>query len=259
MVKLQRSDKALRMGARLLALCAWCALATACGDDTATDTAASPDGGADAAADAAPPPAQGRDPRARLRGRRRRRRPRLPAAHRLPRATSRRSPPSRSTRRIPGARSVKVVLDQLRRRRALLPEQQKYQIHYEFASAHLSGDGQPIVPSLAEFNRTEYYSPDRRFLLGAVTYYEGPDVWALEIAPYDTACAEMIEQALRGGRAARRTSARRWRFHPTSEAVETEATTLPTTSRSIDAPTSSTRTSTTSRSTSARRSAGCAS
>ena len=34
----------------------------------------------------------------------------------------------------------------------------------------------------ATFNTSEYFAPDRRFLLGAVTYYTGPGVWALEIA-----------------------------------------------------------------------------
>ena len=54
---------------------------------------------------------------------------------------------------------------------------------------------------LSEFNATEYFVPDRRFNLGAVTYYEGPDVWALEIAPYDTASAEMIEALYRASQA----------------------------------------------------------
>ena len=45
----------------------------------------------------------------------------------------------------------------------------RYPIHYDFASARLSGGGLPIVPSLATFNQSEYYAPDRRFLLGAVT------------------------------------------------------------------------------------------
>ena len=71
---------------------------------------------------------------------------------------------------------------------------QKYPIHYEFASKHLSAPAHPPVPSLSEFNRTEYYSLDRRFVLGAVTYYSGPKIWALELSPYDTASKEMIEQ-----------------------------------------------------------------
>jgi pyruvate, water dikinase len=127
---------------------------------------------------------------------------------------------------IPGARSVKVVLDQLDGDALYFQNSIKYRIHHEFAAAHLSGDGRPFVPSLSEFNQTEYYSPDRRFLLGAVTYYEGPGAWVLEVAPYDKASAEMIarlhraisESAYFGPALA---------FHPTSVAIESVAKTLP--------------------------------
>ena len=95
---------------------------------------------------------------------------------------------------IPGARSVKVVLDQLGGDTLYFQNSVKYQIHHAFASANLSGGALPVVPALSEFNTTEYFSPDRRFLLGAVTYYEGPGVWALEIAPYDTASPAMIQK-----------------------------------------------------------------
>lgn len=122
---------------------------------------------------------------------------------------------------IPGARSVKVILDQadqgLTFQNSVL-----YPIHYDFASTHLSGNGKPIVPPLAQFNTTEYYTPDRRFILGAVTYYEGPKIWALEISPYDSASAEMITALFR------KVSAASFfgpllKFHPTSEAVAAEA------------------------------------
>ena len=95
----------------------------------------------------------------------------------------------------------------------------KFQIHHDFASEHLSGPDHPLVPSLSEFNANQYTSADRRFLLGAVTHYEGPDIWALEIAPYDTASAEMITklyQAVQGTLTSARSSRstrtrRRWR------------------------------------------------
>lgn len=127
---------------------------------------------------------------------------------------------------IPGARSIKVVLDRLDDDALYFQNSRKYRIHHEFASAHLSGRGHPVVPALSDFNRTEYYSPDRRLVLGAVTYYEGPGVWALEIAPYDTATADLIAQLFRAVRD------RTWfgdalRFHPTSEAVAAEAARLP--------------------------------
>lgn len=126
---------------------------------------------------------------------------------------------------IPGARSVKVVYDRGAGDVLYFQNSQKYAIHHAFAAAQLSGNGKPIVPTLSSFNQTEYYAPDRRFLLGAVTHYEGPDAWVLEIAPYDTASAEMITALFE------RVRAKSWfgpalRFHPTSAAVALEATKL---------------------------------
>ena len=93
---------------------------------------------------------------------------------------------------LPGARSVKMVQDHADADALYFQNSVEYQIHYDFVSTHLSGDDLPIVPQLADFNTTEYFTPDRRFNLGAVTRYDGPQVWALEIAPYDTASADMI-------------------------------------------------------------------
>jgi hypothetical protein len=126
---------------------------------------------------------------------------------------------------IPGARSVKTIFD---RTDATLYYQnsKRYAIHWEFASAHLSGNGKPIVPQLAQFNITEYYSPDRRFLLGALTYYAEPDIWVYEVSPYDTADADMIATAYRAI-AASSYLGDVLRFHPTSEAVGLVAATLP--------------------------------
>ncbi|MEZ4266513.1 MAG: PEP/pyruvate-binding domain-containing protein [Myxococcota bacterium] len=127
---------------------------------------------------------------------------------------------------IPGALSLKTVIDRVTGDTLHFQNSKRFPIHYAFASTHLSGAGLPLVPPLAQFNTTEYYSPDRRFLLGAVTWYQEPDVWAYEISPYDTASAEMIQTAFERIRAAA------WFgptlvFHPTSEAVESEATKLP--------------------------------
>ncbi len=126
---------------------------------------------------------------------------------------------------IPGARSVKVVFDRGTDESLYFQNSKKYTIHYEFASAHLSGNGKPIVPSLGEFSQREYYAPDRRFLLGAVTYYEGPGIWALEIAPYDTATAEMIA-ALHAKIVASSYFGPALAFHPNSAAVTVEAAKL---------------------------------
>lgn len=127
---------------------------------------------------------------------------------------------------IPGARSVKTVVDRVDEGRLYFQNSERYPIHWEFASAHLSGDGLPIVPGLSGFNTTEYFSPDRRFILGAVTWYEEPQVWAWELSPYDTANVDLITQAFRTVRD------NAWFgedlvFHPTSDAIETRAVDLP--------------------------------
>jgi hypothetical protein len=127
---------------------------------------------------------------------------------------------------IPGARSVKVVLDQEDGDALYFQNSSKYPIHHEFAEAHLSGDGKPFVPSLRDFNRSEYYFPDRRFVLGAVTYYEGPDVFTFEIAPYDNASPEMIAKIYRAVRDATYFGGE-LKFHPTSDTIEAERDALP--------------------------------
>src|SRR5678816_1685230 len=71
---------------------------------------------------------------------------------------------------IPGARSVKVVLDQFDKDALYFQNSVKYKIHHQFASKFLSGPEHPIVPMLAEFNRTQHTSSERRFVLGAITY-----------------------------------------------------------------------------------------
>jgi len=126
---------------------------------------------------------------------------------------------------IPGARSLKVVLDTADDRQ-YFQNSVRYRVHYDFASTHLSGEGLPVVPPLAEFNSVEYYQPDRRFVLGAVTYYADPKIWALELAPYDTASAEMMATLFRAVRS-HAFFGKALRFHPTSDAVAAEAKKLP--------------------------------
>lgn len=127
---------------------------------------------------------------------------------------------------IPGARSVKVIVDQ--RDAANVNElyfqnSSMYKIHWDFASTHLSGKGPkgqtlPTLTGISDFSQTEYYKNNRRFVLGAVTYYEGPKVWALEIAPYDTASPEMIETLYQRVKSATYFGPA-LRFHPTSDSV----------------------------------------
>ena len=129
---------------------------------------------------------------------------------------------------ISGGRSVKTVIDQADPDGDALYFQntELYPIHFDFAFSHLSGNGLPYITDLGTFNTTEYYSPQRRFLLGALSYYEGPDVWVYEIAPYDTATAEMIEKAFMIIKPNVYVGETLY-FHPTSEAIEAEAEGLP--------------------------------
>jgi pyruvate, water dikinase len=127
---------------------------------------------------------------------------------------------------IPGARSLKFVIDTIDNDALYFQNSTKYGIHWDFASRNLSGMGKPIVPTLTSFNMTEYYSSSRRFILGSVTFYEGPKVWALEVAPYDTASASMLDKAFKLV-VANAYFGKELFFHPTSEAVEAEAKSLP--------------------------------
>jgi hypothetical protein len=127
---------------------------------------------------------------------------------------------------IPGARSVKTVIDRVDDDALYFQNSERYAIHWEFVSEHLSGDPHPIVPMLSSFNTTEYYSPSRRFMLGAVTYYAGADRYCYEIAPYDAADEEMIAKAY-SSIADHSFIGKNLYFHPTSEAVERVADDLP--------------------------------
>ncbi len=127
---------------------------------------------------------------------------------------------------IPGARSVKTVIDRIDGDKLYFQNSVTFPIHHAFAQKHLSGQGLPLVGPLAQFNQFEYFSPDRRFLLGAVTHYAGPDVWVYEVSPYDTASAEMIATAYKAI-ASKAFFGDKLYFHPTSVAVEAVAAKLP--------------------------------
>lgn len=120
---------------------------------------------------------------------------------------------------LPGARSVKTVIDRDYGDQLYFQDTRSYAIHWDFASAWLSAEqGLSLVPSLAEFNQSEYYVPSRRFVLGAVTHYASSDAWVYELAPYDTADAATIAfafETIRGHFFAPEAL----KFHPTSEAI----------------------------------------
>jgi hypothetical protein len=119
---------------------------------------------------------------------------------------------------LPGSRSTKVVIDLQDSDALYFQNSQKFKIHYEFVSTHLSGGDKPVVTTIADFNATEYFKPDRRFLLGAVTYYEAPNVWALEISPYDTMSAAQLQKLFEAVRS-KVYFHEVLKLHPTSEAV----------------------------------------
>jgi hypothetical protein len=123
---------------------------------------------------------------------------------------------------LPGSRSVKVAIDLQGGDKLYFIDSETYPIHYDFVSKKLSGGDLPIVPALSEFNRTEYYKPDRRFILAAVTFYEDANVWALEISPYDTAPADMVDK-LYTSVSSSAYFGPALRFHPTSDSVATVA------------------------------------
>ena len=126
---------------------------------------------------------------------------------------------------IPDARSTKVLLDTESENELYFQNSQRYQIHHDFAFNVLNTVEKPI-PDRASFNTTEYFRPDRRFILGAVTHYEGPDVWALELAPYDRADAAMIEALYR---AIQESSyfGPALQFHPQAAYLQDQAALLP--------------------------------
>lgn len=133
---------------------------------------------------------------------------------------------------IPGAVSLKSVVDLADGGKLYFQDSKEYRIHWDFTSSKLSGNGKPLVPALSQFNLTEYYSPNRRFILGAVTRYDGPGKWAYEIAPYDNASAEMINMAYQKIVDACYCGDSLY-FHPSSQAVELEAKKLPATVKII--------------------------
>jgi len=127
---------------------------------------------------------------------------------------------------ISGGRSTKTIIDQADGDALYFQNTALYPIHYDYASKYLSGNGLPYITSLQEFNAKEYYDPARRFLLGALTYYQGPKVWVYELASYDTSTAAMIEKGFNIIKANIYVGKELY-FHPIGQALEAEAEKLP--------------------------------
>ncbi len=90
---------------------------------------------------------------------------------------------------LPGALTIKTIIDQAREDEIHFLDTETYPMHREFAVDHLGWP--PDLPFV-----TEYLYPQRRFLLGSVTYFEEPDVFTYELAPYDTASVEMLVKSM---------------------------------------------------------------
>lgn len=120
---------------------------------------------------------------------------------------------------LPGARTIKTIIDRAHDDAVHYLDTATYPLHVTFAREKL---GYPAaLPFVAE-----YVSEDRSFLLGSVTHYEAPDIWAYELAPYDTATVDMIATAMRK-LANAAYFGDHLRFHPTSEAQVARAAQLP--------------------------------
>jgi hypothetical protein len=127
---------------------------------------------------------------------------------------------------IPGATSVKLIIDRSDQNALYFQNSKRYCIHWDFASTHLSGGERPVVPPLAQFNATEYFSPDRRFILGALSYYSGPAKWVFELSPYDAADPALIATAFEIVRRGTWLGSQ-LAFHPTSSRLDGIVEALP--------------------------------
>lgn len=120
---------------------------------------------------------------------------------------------------LPGALTVKTILDRADRDTLYFLDTNAFPIHLRFAIDELGWPpGTPFVE--------QYLVPQRRFLLGAITYYQGPDVIVWEIAPYDTMTVEMITTGFDAIHDAAYFRDRLY-FHPTSEEQAARAADLP--------------------------------
>ncbi|MGE0549245.1 MAG: PEP/pyruvate-binding domain-containing protein [Kofleriaceae bacterium] len=120
---------------------------------------------------------------------------------------------------LPGAITIKTIVDRANGDSLTFQDTGSYPLHRSFAVDHLGWPaGAPFLD--------QYFAPQRRFLLGSLTYYEEPGVFAYELAPYDTADAEMIATAFRSI-AASTYFGDQLVFHPTSEEQVALAKQLP--------------------------------
>ncbi|MGE0872430.1 MAG: PEP/pyruvate-binding domain-containing protein [Kofleriaceae bacterium] len=110
---------------------------------------------------------------------------------------------------MPGAITIKTIVDRADDDALTFQDTASYPLHSSFAIDHLGWPaGAPFLD--------QYFAPERRFLLGSLTYYEEPRVYAYELAAYDTADPAMIAAAFRAIASATYFGDQLV-FHPTSE------------------------------------------
>lgn len=120
---------------------------------------------------------------------------------------------------LPGALSVKTIIDRVDGDHLYFQNSSKYPLHYDYASEFLSAVGDlPVVGDERSFNEN-YYTEQRRFILGSVTHYEGPNKWVFELSPYDNAGIEMLVSAFERVKQAAYFGDELY-FHPSSVAAE---------------------------------------
>jgi hypothetical protein len=119
---------------------------------------------------------------------------------------------------IPGVRASKFVIDRFDQSegeigRLYFQNSKLYKIHYDFVRASIQR-----TFDASSFTKN-YYGEDeiREFYLGSIAYYESSGTWALELAPYDTATAEIVERMFEVISTDKAFFRPALAFHPTSE------------------------------------------
>ena len=127
---------------------------------------------------------------------------------------------------IPGVRSMKYVIDTQDAKapnntRLYFQDSVRYPLHVEFCSANIQG-----VINDSNFNNNYYGGSDRRFLLGSISHYEKPGIWALELAAYDTSTPAMIKKVFDTITPDKAFFRSALAFHPTSDTLASLANQL---------------------------------
>ncbi len=97
---------------------------------------------------------------------------------------------------IAGVRAIKFVINRWDQSggkvgRLYFQNTKRYSIHSEFIAK--SGEFKSVATGNFESNYTGSYD-ERQFYLGSIAYYEGPGVWAVDMAAIDTATPQIMHE-----------------------------------------------------------------